>query len=787
MPQQHFNIRDYVTFNEQGRAICPSCQQIKGGNYRKPNLSILESGAYKCHRGCTSEEIRAALGAEKQRIVPSALAAPKPLPNVTVSPQQKMEAHNRLLESDGSAKQWLYQRGITNEIIRWFHLGIVRAKVGKKPFRHVNAISIPIPSNSDETAYFQKKRVLPWMTEAQLIDELGDLYKEFKPWSQYGIPAMVWFTHKPANATSTWLCEGEWDAMLLGWQCFRQDLPIAVATFTCGCGNVPPQQELEKLPGNVYVFYDRNDEPDKKGDRPGDVGAKKVCRELGDRGRLALVPMPDDCQVKGWDVTNALLHGFTLADFVGAAHEAMELKFEEEDKQNPLRSRLVSTDELVARAPEFVEWLVPDLLTCDELFALGSPPRGGKSLMCMLLSKCIATGQNFLDRPVTKGSVIYVNLEDSEAKVRERVEAQQWAEGLPVYWIDRFKLPEIPYLIELADGMDDLRLIILDTLSRVRTDETSESSAEMSMVLEPLQEFAKSRKVCVLLVHHTRKLKVDGDTLEDLFDSLRGSGAIRGTARGLWIIAPGDNCYRLAVENGWGKYDLKIRLNPERLEWQLLGKWNPIVNLDQKQQVLDYLNKVGSATIDVIAEETAIPKRSLYTVLDRLCQENLLEKVGSRKSAVYQRPIQPIQLLNSLLNSSNEDGESDTGAIQQKNNIFSIGDHPKPDHDCNCNDDQVLPNDHLFRESTFVELGDQNAEKVEGESVTAIQQQFNSNSTVELEIGDKVEILVGQFAGKPCFIEALGDEGKLRVKAKGWRVTQQYLPVELRLLNRRGE
>ncbi|MDX2240177.1 MAG: hypothetical protein NW224_06130, partial [Leptolyngbyaceae cyanobacterium bins.302] len=84
-------------------------------------------------------------------------------------------------------------------------------------------------------------------------------------------------------------------------------------------------------------------------------------------------------------------------------------------------------------------------------------------------------------------------------------------------------------------------------------------------------------------------------------------------------------------------------------------------------------------------------------------------------------------------------------------------------------------------------LGDQNAGNAGSESVTAIQQQFNSNSTVELGIGDKVEILVGQFRGKPCFIEGLGDEGKVKVKAKGWAIQRQYLPVELRLLKRRGE
>jgi hypothetical protein len=778
MQNNHFQITDHITFNERNRALCPSCQLVKGSNYRKLNLSLLDSGAYHCHRGCTPEEIREALGASKERIIPTEIA--KPPRSTTISPQKVKEAHDLLMSrSNSKAKDWLEQRGITEEMIIYFRLGIARAKVGD---RHLPSISIPIPANSDRTAYYQKKRVAPWMSEPEQPPE-------YKPWSQYGIPATVWFTHRPENAYRTFLCEGEWDAMLLGYLCHTANrTDVAVATFTCGAGTLPPAGELDQLPGMVYVFYDRQDKPTQKGLRPGEEGANKVAKALRERGRIALVPMPDDCEVEGWDVSDAINAGYTLEDFETALSEARAIDGLDQVKHdNPLRSRLVSTDELVARAPDYVEWLVPDLLTADELFALGSPPRGGKSLMCMLLARCVATGQNFLDRPVMQGSVIYVNLEDSEAKVRERVEAQEWSEGLPVYWLDKFKLNETPYLIELAEEIDDLRLIVLDTLSRIRSDETSESAAEMSMVLEPLQEFAKARKVCILLVHHTRKLNVEGANLEDLFDSLRGSGAIRGTCRGLLIIAPADNnCYRLAAENGWGKHDLKIRLDGSRAEWQLLGKWNPQINLDQQQLALDFMNKVGSATIDVIAEETAIPKRSLYTVLDRMCKEGLLKKQGQRKSAVYIRPIQPIQQLNSLLNSENVDSDGVRGAYSTKKQFFSKGDHPESDHSCSCNYDHFLENDHLSGKSNFVELGDQNASNADTEDVSAIQQQFNSNSTVELELGDKVEICNGMFTGKPAFVTGFTETGLISVKAKGWYITQDYPASDLRLLQKGG-
>lgn len=317
---QTFNIKEYIQFNGQGRAVCPACQQIKGEGYRKTNLSLLESGAYKCHRGCTPNEIRAALGTQPGNKNPhmpitATLTLKSTSKAVTITPQKKMDAHNKLLsQPDGPAMQWLKARGITNDICKWYHIGMAKAKVGK---RLVWAIAIPIPANADNTAYYQKKRVLPWLSDDELRQQLGDDYNNYKPWSQWGIPALTWLTHNPQRASATWLCEGEWDAMLLGWQCFQQDLPIAVASFTCGCNTIPPLSEMEKLPDPVYVFYDR--------DQPGSDGAKKLCEKMGDRFRQALVPQPNNCEVKSWDVSNALQHGYSLAEFSKAAETAESL------------------------------------------------------------------------------------------------------------------------------------------------------------------------------------------------------------------------------------------------------------------------------------------------------------------------------------------------------------------------------------------------------------------------------------------------------------------------------
>ncbi len=296
-----------------------------------------------------------------------------------------------------------------------------------------------------------------------------------------------------------------------------------MATFTAGAGNVPPQDQLDLLPGTVITFYDRNDKPLSDGKRPGEEGAKKVAIALGDRVRIAAVPMPDDCAVNGWDVSDAFNCGYQIEDFVKAAGEARAYQPDKSNsKTNPLKQRLVTNAELLASAPDYVEWLVPDLLPANELILLAAGPRVGKSLLAMLLAKSVATGDHFLDRPVTQGNVLYVRCEDAPVKIKQRQIAQGWAEHLPVYWLDRFKLSQTQYLKELVDEFD-IRLIILDTLSRIRDDSATESSAEMSRILEPLQEMAEDLNLSIVLVHHTGKVNVDNASSIDVFETIRGA------------------------------------------------------------------------------------------------------------------------------------------------------------------------------------------------------------------------------------------------------------------------
>lgn len=349
---ESFDIRQWVNFNPSGRAACPSC--MDDGKGQKQNLSIdLSTGAYHCWRGCTPDQIRAALNAPQRRQgllnvtgpISQQIAFARKPQSRTVSAEQVRLSHQRLTNQTGEPQQqalnWLTARGLTNGAIDHYQLGLEPKSVsdGKNSSAKACywAIALHIPAGQPGQ-FYRKLRIAPWLTDKDRPNYLSR-------WSQYGVPTTIFYTYCSHNPGSTWFCEGEWDAMRLGWLAQQLQVNIAVCCSTAGCGTVPQQEDLEQIPGEVIIFFDRNDRPTKNGVIPGDVGARKLALALGARSRIALVPMPEGCEVNGWDISNSLDAGFSWADFEMAAHQAVApipLQEEAQPVSAVLRDRILS-------------------------------------------------------------------------------------------------------------------------------------------------------------------------------------------------------------------------------------------------------------------------------------------------------------------------------------------------------------------------------------------------------------------------------------------------------------
>ena len=559
------------------------------------------------------------------------------------------------------------------------------------------------------------------------------------------------------------LVEGDWDAMMLTQVSIDADFPYDIATNTTGAGSIPsdlsPLDDYEE----IFIFYDL-DQPDSKGRRAGPDGAEAIAKKIGDRAKICTVPHPENPKDK-YDISDCLKEGFSLDHIVEATKQAIAPSPKTE-KKSPLKSRLTTTAELMARAKDYTDWLVDEILPINELILLAASPRAGKSLMAMNIAQCVASGTNFLDRPVTQGNVIYVQCEDSETKTKQRAIAQGWDENLPVYWLDKFKLSDLSELIEIAKELEP-RLIVLDTLSRIRDDNATESSAEMGRVLEPLQEFARDHNCCILPIHHTGKIKADNADTLDVFETIRGSSAIRATCRGTLVIAANENGYRLCVENGYNKQDLKVSLNLTDLTWKLLGRWGVQVDASQNDQVLDYLTKHEHATLEQIHDFTGINKASLYKVLARLVHDDKVSKNGSRRSVVYSKLNLKAPKISSDISDTSDslsDSQSQTPQSEEryltKNTFSSLPDNTQVQKHA----DDVSPIPSKLSGCQITTSNPVTANVSESDKSSDKPVFVSSNVDCQIKVGDRVRIKAGGLSGKTGTVQQITQIGKGKAK-----------------------
>jgi hypothetical protein len=303
----------------------------------------MENGAYHCylnpdHKG---ELMQSTVGYIRDRGIPanlrrqvfkkSSVPAKKTAPLYELTKVE--EARHRLLhpssEAEKKALDWVLGRGYSREMIKHFNIGYGKTSVideqKVKQWMSGVAIFIPTGQTDQKEQFYRKLRVEPWLTPEQQPSH-------YRKWSQAGIPSHIWLTYNPPESKLTLMCEGEWDAIALGWLAKQEESDFTVACATTGAGTVPPPAQLQRMPGDVITFYDRNDVPSKStGERPGDKGALRLALALEGRGRIGEVPCSEASLSKqGWDVSDAINEGHTIADFQVAAYLA---RFPEEVQQ----------------------------------------------------------------------------------------------------------------------------------------------------------------------------------------------------------------------------------------------------------------------------------------------------------------------------------------------------------------------------------------------------------------------------------------------------------------------
>lgn len=217
--------------------------------------------------------------------------------------------------------------------------------------------------------------------------------------------------------------------------------------------------------------------------------------------------------------------------------------------------------------------LVDGLLYTGTYLFVGAP-KIGKSFLMAQLGYHIATGLDLWNYPVHAGAVLYLALEDSYARLQKRLSMMFGVEGTErLHFATQSKSLGFgldQQMREFIQSHPDTKLIIIDTLQKVReVDSGRYSYANDYEIVAHLKQFSDEHGICLLIVHHTRKMES-----EDSFEMISGTNGLLGAADGAFILQKKKRTDAAAVLNVVGRdqqdQELTLEFDHEHCIWRFI-------------------------------------------------------------------------------------------------------------------------------------------------------------------------------------------------------------------------
>lgn len=249
------------------------------------------------------------------------------------------------------------------------------------------------------------------------------------------------------------------------------------------------------------------------------VGSPEWMAEAG------LVYDEDGVNVSRFDEINqAVNQAFEAEDSVESTFEEGEASLE--DKYKPGRGK--SLVDISYEEHEPMQWVVPGLIA-EGLGLLISPPKVGKSFFVLDLTVSVAAGIPVCgDIEVDRRPVLYMALEDGERRIHDRLKALgKRVDGITEVHTEVEREHAVG-VVEDFVARYPKALVIIDTLVMVMPDKKNNVTQYQHdhRAISEYQTIAKRNPgSCILIVHHTRKMKTD-----DWMDSTSGTQGINGAA-----------------------------------------------------------------------------------------------------------------------------------------------------------------------------------------------------------------------------------------------------------------
>lgn len=292
------------------------------------------------------------------------------------------------------------------------------------------------------------------------------------------------------------------------------------------------------------------------------------------------------------------------------------------------RTSYTAADLLTATFPDPI-WLAPGLIPAG-MVVLAGRPKLGKSWLALQLAVSVASAGKFLDADITKHPVLYLALEDSPRRIKDRLGKQRanGAADLDFY----FEFPALSddralLTLERMRAERGYKLVVIDTLSRAIGKVDQNDQVAVGLVVNQLQRWAIEHDLCLLFVDHHKKPSA---TVNDLVSDVMGATSKTAAADavlGLYRQRGQRDATLKITGRDIEEKELSVEFDKNICTWIFKGAAEDVVNGQQMQAIIDALKMLGQATHREVYEVTNQDRSHAFARLQELTARGIVRRI----------------------------------------------------------------------------------------------------------------------------------------------------------------
>lgn len=226
---------------------------------------------------------------------------------------------------------------------------------------------------------------------------------------------------------------------------------------------------------------------------------------------------------------------------------------------------------------------------------LGGAPKIGKSWMVLDWCVRIAKGEDVWNLPTEKGTILYLCLEDSLARIQDRLNYITDEVPNNLYVATKSESIETGLIQQIQNFIithTDTTLIVIDTFQMIRNN-SELSYANDYNEIGKLKQYTDEMSISILLVHHLRK---QGDS--DPLNKLSGTTGISGAVDAVFVLDKDkrneNKANLLCIGRDIEQREFQLSFNKENCTWDLINDSleNPVPSMPQ--EMIDFIEFMKS-------------------------------------------------------------------------------------------------------------------------------------------------------------------------------------------------